>query len=54
MPDTSSSCTGTGALEEKKDVPAAIKAYSTVAQADFNYRDVQARIKRLRAASLPT
>jgi tetratricopeptide (TPR) repeat protein len=42
------------ALEEKKDVPAAIKAYSTVAQADFNYRDVQARIKRLRAASLPT
>lgn len=37
------------ALEARKDVPAAIKSYSTVAMADFNYRDVQQRIKRLRA-----
>lgn len=36
------------ALEEKGDTPAAIKAYSQVAQWDFNYRDVQVRIKRLR------
>jgi tetratricopeptide (TPR) repeat protein len=36
------------ALEEKGDTPAAIKAYSQVAQWDFNYRDVQSRIKRLR------
>jgi tetratricopeptide (TPR) repeat protein len=35
-------------LEENKDFPASLKAYSGVAQADFNYRDVQARIKRLR------
>src|SRR5262249_35142903 len=34
------------ALEKKGDVPAALKAYSGVAQANFNYRDVQARIKR--------
>jgi hypothetical protein len=37
------------ALEEKPDIPAAIKAYSQVAQWDFNYRDVQQRIKKLRA-----
>lgn len=37
------------ALEKKNDNAAAIKAYSQVAQWDFNYRDVQARIKRLRA-----
>ena len=36
------------ALEAKGDVPAAIKAYSQVAQWDFNYRDVQVRIKKLR------
>lgn len=38
------------ALEQKADVPAAIKAYSQVAQWDFNYKDVQTRIKKLRAA----
>jgi len=38
------------ALEEKGDTPTSIKAYSQVAQWDFNYRDVQVRIKRLRAA----
>lgn len=37
------------ALEEKSDIPVALKAYSQVAQWDFNYRDVQGRIKRLRA-----
>lgn len=37
------------ALEEKKDTAAAIKAYSQVAQWNFNYADVQVRIKRLRA-----
>jgi tetratricopeptide (TPR) repeat protein len=37
------------ALEDKKDIAAAVKSYSTVAQADFNYRDVQVRIKRLRS-----
>lgn len=36
-------------LERKNDQPAAIKCYSQVAQWDFNYRDVQARIKKLRA-----
>ena len=35
-------------LEEKKDIPASLKAYSQVAQWNFNYRDVQGRIKRLR------
>lgn len=38
------------ALEKQGDVPAAIKAFSQVAQWDFNYRDVQQRIKALRAA----
>jgi tetratricopeptide (TPR) repeat protein len=42
------------ALEEKKEFPTAIKSYSQVAQWDFNYRDVQARIKRLRAAAAAT
>src|SRR5690242_19500407 len=36
-------------LEQKGDKAAAIKAYSQVAQWNFNYRDVQARIKKLRA-----
>jgi len=36
------------ALEQKGDTPAAIQAYSRVAQWNFNYLDVQARIKRLR------
>ena len=39
------------ALEMRKDFPAAIKQYSQVAQWKFNYRDVQARIKRLRASA---
>ena len=38
------------ALEEKPDVPAALKAYSQVAQWDFNYRDVQGRIRKLRGS----
>jgi tetratricopeptide (TPR) repeat protein len=37
-------------LEEKKETPAAIKAYSQVAQWNFNYLDVQTRIKKLRSA----
>jgi hypothetical protein len=41
------------ALEEQGDIPASIKAYSQVAQWDFNFRDVQHRIKQLRAASKP-
>jgi tetratricopeptide (TPR) repeat protein len=36
------------ALEQKADTPSAIQAYSRVAQWNFNYRDVQLRIKRLR------
>lgn len=36
------------ALEKKGDNDASIKALSQVAQWDFNYRDVQTRIKRLR------
>ncbi len=36
--------------EAKKDAPGAIKSFSQVAQWNFNYRDVQARIKRLRAS----
>jgi hypothetical protein len=43
-----------GALEKKGDVQAALKAYSGVAQANFNYRDVLARIKRLRSNPSPT
>lgn len=37
-------------LEAKNDVPAAIKAYSQVAQWKFAYRDVQQRIKKLRGS----
>lgn len=37
------------AQEERKDIQSALKAYSQVAQWEFNFRDVQARIKRLRA-----
>jgi lipopolysaccharide biosynthesis regulator YciM len=36
-------------LEAHKEIPASLKAYSQVAQWDFNYRDVQQRIKRLRS-----
>jgi len=36
------------ALEGKGDIPAALKSYSQVAMIDFNYRDVQARIKTLK------
>jgi tetratricopeptide (TPR) repeat protein len=39
------------ALEEKGDTQSAIKAYSQVAQWDFNYRDTQVRIRALRAAA---
>jgi hypothetical protein len=42
------------AQEEKKDLAAAIKCYSQVAQWEFNYRDVQARVKRLRGGPVPT
>ncbi|MGH7213389.1 MAG: tetratricopeptide repeat protein, partial [Tepidisphaeraceae bacterium] len=37
------------ALEQKRIIDQAVKLYSQVAQWDFNYRDVQARIKRLRS-----
>jgi len=37
------------ALEQQGDRDTATKRYSQVAQWDFNYRDVQARIKRLRS-----
>jgi len=37
------------ALEAQGDRPAAIKAFSQVAMADFNYKDVQTRIKALRS-----
>lgn len=36
-------------LEARKDTPDAIKAFSRVAMWDFNYRDVQGRLKRLRS-----
>ena len=38
------------ALEQKGEAQAAAKTYSQVAQWNFNYKDVQARIKRLRPA----
>lgn len=41
------------ALELKGDAPTALKAYSQLVQWDFNYRDIQARIKRLRGAAQP-
>ncbi|HET6247043.1 MAG TPA: hypothetical protein VFE47_05030 [Tepidisphaeraceae bacterium] len=37
------------ALEAKGDIGAALKQYSLVAQMEFKYKDVQDRIKRLRA-----
>lgn len=40
-------------LEAKGDVPAALKNYSQVAMWDFNYRDVQARIRKLRGSGEP-
>ena len=39
------------ALEAKGETAAAIKQYSQVAQWNFNYRDVQVRIKALRASA---
>jgi tetratricopeptide (TPR) repeat protein len=36
-------------LEEKGDLQTALRSYSQVAQWDFNYRDVQTRIKKLRS-----
>jgi tetratricopeptide (TPR) repeat protein len=36
-------------LEQKGDLAGSIKAYSQVAMMEFNYRDVQARIKKLRS-----
>jgi len=42
------------ALEQKGDTATAIKAYSQVAQWNFNYRDVQTRIKRLRSTPQTT
>ena len=41
------------ALEEQPDTAAALKAYSQVAQWDFNFRDVQGRIRNLRAGPKP-
>jgi tetratricopeptide (TPR) repeat protein len=35
-------------LEAKGDIPAALKQYSQVAQWNFNFRDVQGRIKKLK------
>lgn len=39
------------ALELRQDVASAVKSFSQVAQWDFNYRDVQDRIRRLRASA---
>ena len=39
------------ALEAKADVPSALRSYSQVVKWDFNYKDVQGRIKKLRAAA---
>ncbi|HWP41117.1 MAG TPA: hypothetical protein VNL70_09340 [Tepidisphaeraceae bacterium] len=36
-------------LEQANEVAGALKAYSQVAQWDFNYKDVQSRIKKLRS-----
>ncbi len=41
------------ATEQQGDHATALKAFSQVAQWDFNYRDVQARVKRLRGADKP-
>ncbi|HEY7090190.1 MAG TPA: hypothetical protein VH518_18985, partial [Tepidisphaeraceae bacterium] len=37
------------ALEARNETQPSLKAYSQVAQWDFNYKDVQARIKKLRS-----
>jgi tetratricopeptide (TPR) repeat protein len=37
-------------LETSKDIPNALKSFSQIVKWDFNYRDVQERIKKLRAA----
>ena len=42
------------ALEQKAQIADALKLYSQVAQWDFNYRDVQGRIKRLRPGAPPS
>jgi hypothetical protein len=39
---------GPARFEQQGDRAVAVKAYSQVAQWDFNYRDVQGRIKNLR------
>ena len=41
------------ALEQKGDSEAAKKAYSQVTQWDFNYRDTQGRLKKLREKPSP-
>ena len=41
-------------LEQKGQTDDAIKLYSTIARWDFNYRDVQVRIKKLRSGVEPT
>jgi TolA-binding protein len=41
------------ALEQKGDRTAALRSYSQVAQLDFNFRDVQKRIKELRNQPQP-
>ncbi len=40
-------------LEQKGDIPAAIKQLSQVAQWNFNFKDTQARIKKLRDSQNP-
>ena len=42
------------ALEQKGATEDAIRLYSTLARWDFNYRDVQGRIKKLRSGAEPT
>lgn len=41
------------AQEQKGDMQTALRSYSQVAQWDFNYRDVQNRIKKLRSGGQP-
>jgi tetratricopeptide (TPR) repeat protein len=41
-------------LEQRGEGPQALRNYSQVAQWDFNYRDVQARIQKLRGTRQPT
>ncbi|HEX8520668.1 MAG TPA: hypothetical protein VF669_00345, partial [Tepidisphaeraceae bacterium] len=40
-------------LEQQGDTAGALKAYSQVAQWNFNYGDVQQRIKKLRGIAAP-